>query len=516
MTVPEKTAPDGPAEAICRALRQGETPRALRLFHEAGGALFAFRHGYEPLGEILDLLPEDAWRADEAVLGALVFYLVKQGRAARAQSFLNAEDLAFEKSRMFEIYPLLTAIHLGAVVSSERLAIWTHLERRLPVSDPLLEGLYHNAMLVLHVRLRSFDKARETAGRAISCYREAGHIYLEHFIHLHLADLDLVEGRLRAARRGLRAAEHCLDESGMTFANEKDLIETIRLAIDYETGNYAHIPGRARQLRPGLLTGDSWAELFVQLGRIAVLSLFFTEGRDAAEQELEQFQADYARRHGGSTAVFDLLAALLYRLDWRPGDAERLFDAAADAPLQSAIGSVIRRELAIALGREAATPGEITGPRGIVLDALHDAGRTTGPARRRAIERALRLAADESLMAPFLEHRDVFLGHSTRLANAGFARGHRGLVRMTTATLARIDQSYTLPQAARALGLSHRQYRVATALSSGASNKQIARQLGTSEATVKYHLTRLYRQFGASKRGELIDLMLEKSLLPIS
>ena len=87
---------------------------------------------------------------------------------------------------------------------------------------------------------------------------------------------------------------------------------------------------------------------------------------------------------------------------------------------------------------------------------------------------------------------------------------------MTTATLARIDQSYTLPQAARALGLSHRQYRVATALSSGASNKQIARQLGTSEATVKYHLTRLYRQFGASKRGELIDLMLEKSLLPIS
>lgn len=56
-------------------------------------------------------------------------------------------------------------------------------------------------------------------------------------------------------------------------------------------------------------------------------------------------------------------------------------------------------------------------------------------------------------------------------------------------------------------GINRRQYRVLAALQSGASNKQIARQLGTSEATVKYHLTSLYRLFSCKDRYHLIDFI---------
>ena len=53
-----------------------EIQRAYEEIWEGGGILFPFRNGYERLSLLLDVLPNDAWRNDEAVLGGLVLYLV--------------------------------------------------------------------------------------------------------------------------------------------------------------------------------------------------------------------------------------------------------------------------------------------------------------------------------------------------------------------------------------------------------------------------------------------------------
>lgn len=478
---------------------------ALRTFKAGGGMLFAFRQGYEALGEILNDLPQDAWRNDEEVLGGFVLYLLKQGQAARAKSYLHASTLNFEKSYRFDVLDLLLALHLGEPVGDEKLTLWRRLERELPVVDPLMLGLYYNSMMAMFVRLGRVAQARVAGQQAISCFREDGHLYLEHFIYIHLADLDLVEGRLRAARRGLIAAERCYAQSGVRYGNQPAVIGVIRLAIDYEFGRLEKVQRDAPKLRAGLMTGDSWSELFVQLARITVLSTYFLQGLKPAQQELEGLQADYARRHGGVAASIEILGAMVHHLDWQANEAERIYDAVDPATVQSRLGDVMSAEVGVALGIDVQRIDET--PRGAIVSALQRARTLRGKQRRTTIEAALILAIKEGQIAPFLEHRDVFLGASASLSKSAFSRGRRDLARMTGHVLKLVAQSYVVPEPLRDLGFSRRQYRVAAALQSGATNKQVARHLGTSEATVKYHLTSLYRITATKRRSEFIDFI---------
>lgn len=483
---------------------EGGTSAAAEIRH-GGGLLFPLRHGYARLGVLLDALPPDAWRRDEAILGALVLHFVKHGQATRAKSYLYAVNLTFERTYRYDVVDLLLALHLGEPVSDEKLASWRRLERVLPLSEPLLQGLYHNAMMAMFVRLLRPDDARVAGQQAISCYREAGHIYLEHFIHIHLADLDVIEGRLRRAARGLKTAERCLESSGVRYGNEEKVIAVIRLAIDYERGHMDRVSRTAPQLRHSLLTGDSWSELFYQLARIGVMSTYFLQGRQATQVELETFQADYARRHSGVAHAIDVLEARIAYLEWQPNQAERQLEALEGVPIHSAIGDGMREELRAALHNDDPVPPNT--PRGAIVAALQQAQRTRGKARKDAIERAMRLALDERQIAPFLEHRDVFLGVSASLGAGHVQRGTPALSRLAKQILRCVEESYVVPDKLRALGFNRRQYRVAAALQSGSSNKQVARQLGTSEATVKYHLTSLYRLAGVSGRYQFIDLM---------
>lgn len=482
---------------------------ALEAFHRGGGMLFPFRKGYAALARLLDAMPSEAWRRDESVMGGLILYLVKQGQAPRALSYLRAENLAFEKTYQFGVLDLLLALHLGERVTDRKLAAWRRLERNLPLSEPLLLGLYYNAMMAMYVRFGRLEDARVAGQQAISCYREDGHAYLEHFIHIHLADMDVVEGRLRRALRGLTVAERCLAQSGVSYGNETEVIEVIRLAVDYERGALARVREQATRLRNSLVTGDSWSELFFQLARISVLSVYFLEGREAAQQELMDFQADYARRHSGMATTVEVLNAMIWRLEWHPNEAEQTLGVIRETPIQSALGEVLLSEVEAAMGiaDPDETPDHPATPRAAIVAALHDAQTSRGQARNAAIERALRIAFEEGQIAPFLENRDVFLGVSSRLASGGFARSHRKMLRMTNRVLRQVEQSYVLPEPLRGMGFNRRQYRVAAALQSGATNKQVARQLGTTEATVKYHLTSLYRLAGVRKRTEFIDFM---------
>ena len=60
--------------------------------------------------------------------------------------------------------------------------------------------------------------------------------------------------------------------------------------------------------------------------------------------------------------------------------------------------------------------------------------------------------------------------------------------------------------AARVAELTPQQYRVLTMLCNGLLNKQIAYELGVSEATIKAHMTAVLRKLGAQSRTQAVLL----------
>jgi DNA-binding NarL/FixJ family response regulator len=64
--------------------------------------------------------------------------------------------------------------------------------------------------------------------------------------------------------------------------------------------------------------------------------------------------------------------------------------------------------------------------------------------------------------------------------------------------------------------LSDREIEVLTLVARGASNKDIARHLHISEATVKTHLVRIFARLGVEDRTAAVVIALERGLLPPS
>lgn len=56
-------------------------------------------------------------------------------------------------------------------------------------------------------------------------------------------------------------------------------------------------------------------------------------------------------------------------------------------------------------------------------------------------------------------------------------------------------------------GLTPREYQVALLVSRGLSNKEVARELGVSDGTVKLHVHNIFQKLGARNRYGLIQRM---------
>ena len=70
------------------------------------------------------------------------------------------------------------------------------------------------------------------------------------------------------------------------------------------------------------------------------------------------------------------------------------------------------------------------------------------------------------------------------------------------------------PEPAQTESLSPRESQVLVLLAQGAPNKEIARELGISERTVKAHVTGIFNKLGASSRAEAVAIAMRSGLLP--
>jgi two-component system, NarL family, nitrate/nitrite response regulator NarL len=139
--------------------------------------------------------------------------------------------------------------------------------------------------------------------------------------------------------------------------------------------------------------------------------------------------------------------------------------------------------------------------RTILLAASIDAPDRTIALRLGAAGMLLKTSATELLF------------RCVRAVMAGEYWVERDTVESLIEAFARLEASGAEP-ARRPFGLTPREMEVVAQIASGASNKDIALQLGLSEETVKHHVTKIFEKTGQSSRVELALFAAHHGLTP--
>lgn len=528
------------AEAITLLQQTGDMPAAIAMLDREGGPHFIHRHGPRAFDRVLAGFNGAGLEADPVLHAARVMQAAKSGELPLALRLLqdrhgpgiHQPELVFSPDSPFpasvRILRLLVLIYEDTRLSEAVLERAAQMNDTLPIDMHLLRGSYHNAILEFRVRTRRQALARDAATSAMRHYRRAKTPILEFYVSLHLAFVELMSGALAAARRATTDAASALARVSFDSPGDHRILALIRAVLDYETGR----PEPLARFLDGDFEAFAQGELWPSLSEIALhYGSALIAGRDgvnAARGFLDRLRLHHARAPQ-LHALIRIREAVILQDAGRWHEAAELLQALADhqpglniAPAGLALAED-REVLGFALARlrqaalDASNPGHIAA----ALQALSANPRLTHHQRititvlqawlqRReqdasGVRRSLRalfeatardgsiaaLAAEAPFLDEMLSNRRIrdYLESSVacravlrRLHDGGPGRGARAV----------------------AAGLTRREARILDALCEGASNKLIAKTLGLSESTVKFHLGNLYRKLGVTTRREAV------------
>ncbi len=435
---------------------------------------------------------------------------VADARAERALLECDALDLVF-------------SVYVGGPISDaeDRIA---SIVSRAP-DDPLIWAWCENALLVVHQERGDLTAARHSVQRTREIYETGGMLgFAEAHLLTHDMLILLAAGQLRQATE---LAGSVLRGSRAPSRSEPVIVAMARMTqgVVEHHRNYRERAGDAIRLALEQFgEGEAWFDHYAIAYPVIADVIARRHGRDAAVRMIEA--ADAGLKARGMTCCGGLLRALglFYRVpDMAREEAVHICE---DAALRAAVGrdaSAIswrerdvanrtlvaaalkadRPDLATATATAMADEGRENGRlgtlvKGLVLRALAlEAVGDTGGADK-AMSEAVRTACVENMAASFAEEGTTLrplLARARDTADTMVDRQH------VEAVLRILDAN---PQFRSPDMLTDREAEIVAHLADGASNKLIARRLGLTDNTVKFHLKKVFAKLGVSSRKEAV------------
>ena len=544
------------AAALAAALRaQGRTLAAIAALQAAGhhdaarailseqdGFFYFYRCGGEAFARILAGFPPAYAERHETLVLARCLQALKRGDLPRtrqlvADHFGNralAADSVFDTdgrySREFRFFRVLMLIYEDVLVSDDLFERIFGLIRELPADAHLQRGSFYNSMLEFFIRRRRFAEAEDVAIRAWEHYAAADMPMLQFYIRLHQSVMRLLQGDAQQARRFADAAAADLAAVGYASPNDSRLLALLQACVDYEAGRVQPLARFLSTEFDDFSHAEIWPtviDLALHYGSQALSEHFSTL---AARSYLDRWRVYQIHTHQFA-AMINIREAIILQSGNRWQEAAeklRVLAGAADHEAVLAQGDLgrlhARDEVALALAclRQSAFEAPARPLLAERLEQIHANLQLTGrqkiavqlwlayvsryrrdPSRCRALLlSALEQAARLGAVAPLAEER-YFLAEL--LGN----RRLRDFVQASSPARAILRRLRLAGLAAAPPGvkngLTRRESKVLLMIAEGGSNKFIAKALGVTEATVKYHLGNAYRKLGCRRRREAIN-----------
>lgn len=536
-------AVDKPAalrHVIKQMLDAGEHEGAAAVLMQSGGWYLVHSIGLQAFKTIIDLFPAEAntnelvfSRVMIAIKGGEVRHGIELLRRAFGPRFsdpLGALKKGGEFPYDVQVFRIVAMIYEEVSLTDQLMDALFDFASETHAKSAVQRGTYFNAMLEFLLRLRRYDEADDAAARALKAYEEANVPLLSFYISLHRVVMRLMRGESAAANQYIQAARKSLSQVRFESPGDQRLLTLIDSIQDYENGSPSALLRFLEQDLDEFSLGEVWpslVELVLNYGSQALSEQVSTR---AALMFLDRWQL-YMVLNRQFSHMIELRKVQILQNMGRWGEAELIL-ASIQARLnrvwvESAEDGfsriVARGEIALAmswlrqivyerprfpyLDRKLLAMRQnprLTERQRISIDiwSAFVARKTRDHERVRALLlRVFEISAQRGSLS-ILNEEHIFLTEMIAEQRLAAFLDTSSAARAVRRRLLTSRQSGAISAARSAL--TGQELRVLMMLTEGASNKGIARKIGLSEPTVKFHLRNLYRKLGVNRRAEAV------------
>ncbi len=516
----------------------GDYQKAVDVIQRAGGWRILLQFGPDLLQRVLShFSPQVISRFDELQI-CRFFLLLKDGQFAEARRRMDE----WQRLQAVPVYPeypdmmeLAYEMYTDLPVSDESPAKTAAIISMLPHTGvEELHAILRTMQLVQLISLGRLEEAQASGREGMQYLRQTDLRYALNFFYFHLGMLHVMACDVDRAQEFYESGtELARREFGKTYSLPS-VGEVLLAETHYLRNGLDDCRALLEDALPQVTVHDGWCEMYIVAYSTAVRLAYATQSLDAALTIADQCLAvaeDRRLERLAATAEF-LRAESLIRSglvqngeralhgvdrhlgpDWR---TKPFFWQLQHLELLARLRAALARQQ---WERAKELLGEAPRPRA----ELH------------GLERALMEVALYASQGLVKEAAALFLPLVDTLVHGGLSRlvldvgdallppittllqqqvvTDPGCREFMTALLRDLGGKPEAIENSLDVALSDREYQVLELLAQGLPNKLIARQLGTSENTVKFHLKNLFRKLSVTKRVAAIHVAREQGLL---
>ena len=526
--------------AVRHAVGAGEPRRAVQLIEREGGVIVWLREGLTRLRTALSLLDEQTISTSPRMASIRCILDIKDGKVYQARNRYDAvlkryhcvkNGLSREEQERIAhelmLVESLLACYEGKMLSEKFCSQLTQNISRVEQDDHASRGYHFNLLCFAYAQRGMLREARHYAEAAVNDYRLLGSLYGEVYINFHLGDISFAEGNSRQARgyyqAGLRLTrQHFNDDRSM-----KLVVKVLMAELSYELNQLQGLSAITASIPRQLEEREAWFDIYAA-GYTTVSNVEFEKhGIDAAEAIL-----DRSLSHARSQKLLHLTNLLLFqRMDLllRAGQDNKAHRVLEEAGLRlenyrnpdrsdvawrerhAAVHAIILLQLRLKqydealvaldyFSQHAQSRGHLKpNVRYALLKSLAYRGKEVSKAALRHFHNAISLSLRSGFVRCFIdggsELEEVLHLYLQSSEYATASDEHRRQTRKIAACFASSDESSVTERL-----LSKREHEVLECLAQGSSNKLIARNIGVSENTVRFHLKNIFSKLQVNNR----------------